>query len=178
MHFINSNKRLAPIGRLDKNTTGLLFLTNDGDLHQYLTPLTIQQLVNYPKMLQDVANFVHQHLFHLHNYNVLLPLFLILILFYQPLHQPCLLPDRCVARPGSPLRQKLQPDGPAGHDGSGGLTVRSKVPAAAQPGVLEALAALPLSAPRDSQSIGHVCARSLVGSHILSYRYGLLRQSG
>ena len=37
MHFIKSNKRLAPIGRLDKDTTGLLFLTNDGDLHQYLT---------------------------------------------------------------------------------------------------------------------------------------------
>ena len=30
--------------------------------------------------------------------------------------------------------------------------------------VLEALAALPLSTPRDSQSIGHVCARSLIGS--------------
>ena len=27
MHFIKSNKRLAPIGRLDKDTTGLLFLT-------------------------------------------------------------------------------------------------------------------------------------------------------
>ena len=37
MHFIKSNKRLAPVGRLDKDTTGLLFLTNDGDLHQYLT---------------------------------------------------------------------------------------------------------------------------------------------
>ena len=44
--------------------------------------------------------------------------------------------------------------------------------------VLEALAALPLSTPRDSQSIGHVYTQSLIGSHILSYRYGLLRQSG
>ena len=37
MHFLKSKKRLAPIGRLDKNSTGLLLLTNDGDLHQYLT---------------------------------------------------------------------------------------------------------------------------------------------
>ena len=29
--------RLTPIGRLDQNTTGLLLLTNDGDLQQYLT---------------------------------------------------------------------------------------------------------------------------------------------
>ena len=37
MHFLKSKKRIAPIGRLDKDSTGLLLLTNDGDLHQYLT---------------------------------------------------------------------------------------------------------------------------------------------
>ena len=37
MDYINSKVRITPIGRLDKQTTGLLLLTNDGDLHHYLT---------------------------------------------------------------------------------------------------------------------------------------------
>jgi pseudouridine synthase len=37
MDFVPPNIRLTPIGRLDQDTTGLLLLTNDGDLHQYLT---------------------------------------------------------------------------------------------------------------------------------------------
>ena len=37
MDFINSKHRITPIGRLDQQTTGLLLLTNDGDLHHYLT---------------------------------------------------------------------------------------------------------------------------------------------
>lgn len=36
MDFFDSNKRLYPIGRLDYDTTGVLFITNDGDFAQML----------------------------------------------------------------------------------------------------------------------------------------------
>lgn len=37
MDYIHNKVRVSPVGRLDKDTKGLLLLTNDGDLHQYLT---------------------------------------------------------------------------------------------------------------------------------------------
>ena len=56
MHFTKSNKRLAPIGRLDKDTTGLLFLTNDGDLHQYLTHPKNQIPRQYDVILEKIID--------------------------------------------------------------------------------------------------------------------------
>ena len=35
--YLNYPKRIFPIGRLDKASEGLILLTNDGDLHHYLT---------------------------------------------------------------------------------------------------------------------------------------------
>ena len=37
MNYVNTRERVYPIGRLDRNTTGVLFLTNDGDLTARLT---------------------------------------------------------------------------------------------------------------------------------------------
>ena len=37
LDLIPNFSRIVPIGRLDKNTTGILLLSNDGYLHEYLT---------------------------------------------------------------------------------------------------------------------------------------------
>ena len=37
LDLVKTKERIYPIGRLDYNTTGLLFLTNDGDFSQLLT---------------------------------------------------------------------------------------------------------------------------------------------
>jgi 23S rRNA pseudouridine2605 synthase len=37
MNYVSTHERVYPVGRLDRNTTGVLLLTNDGDLTQRLT---------------------------------------------------------------------------------------------------------------------------------------------
>jgi len=37
MDLVKSKERIYPVGRLDYDTTGILFLTNDGELSQLLT---------------------------------------------------------------------------------------------------------------------------------------------
>ena len=44
------NERIYPVGRLDRNTTGVLLLTNDGDLASKLT---------HPKYLKKKIYHVH-----------------------------------------------------------------------------------------------------------------------
>ena len=56
MHFLKSKKRLAPIGRLDKDSTGFLLLTNDGDLHQYLTHPKNQIPRQYIVVIEKIIN--------------------------------------------------------------------------------------------------------------------------
>ena len=52
MEYVPQGVKLAPIGRLDKDTTGLLLLTNDGDLHQYLTHPKNQVLKDYEIIIE------------------------------------------------------------------------------------------------------------------------------
>jgi len=47
LDLVDLKQRLYPIGRLDKNTTGLLLLTNDGDLAEKLTHPRYEQEKEY-----------------------------------------------------------------------------------------------------------------------------------
>ncbi len=64
MDLIKSNKRLYPVGRLDQDSTGLMILTNDGDLTLKLTHpryhlpktyvVTVQERIN-PLQLKKIS---------------------------------------------------------------------------------------------------------------------------
>ena len=66
MHFLKSKKRLAPIGRLDKNSTGLLLLTNDGDLHQYLTHPKNQIPRQYIVVIEKIIDSLKYGILNVH----------------------------------------------------------------------------------------------------------------
>lgn len=57
--LIKSNERIYPVGRLDYDTTGVLFLTNDGDFSQLLThpgnkiPREYEVRLNKPVSFED-----------------------------------------------------------------------------------------------------------------------------
>lgn len=48
-------KDLAPVGRLDKDTEGLLLLTNDGQLnHKLLSPKSHVDKTYYVELIKDI----------------------------------------------------------------------------------------------------------------------------
>ena len=56
MNYINYKKRIVPIGRLDKDSTGLLLLTNDGDLHYFLTHPRNQIIREYDVIIDRIIS--------------------------------------------------------------------------------------------------------------------------
>tara|TARA_Y100000588_G_scaffold36733_2_gene35288 strand:- start:2413 stop:3126 length:714 start_codon:yes stop_codon:yes gene_type:complete len=56
MDYIQCKKKLAPVGRLDKDTTGLLLLTNDGDLHYFLTHPKNRIIREYDVIIEGVLD--------------------------------------------------------------------------------------------------------------------------
>ena len=52
MDYVKSRLRLSPVGRLDQQTKGLLLLTNDGDLHHYLTHPSNQVPKDYEAIIE------------------------------------------------------------------------------------------------------------------------------
>jgi len=54
--YIAYKQRVVPVGRLDKNSTGLLILTNDGDLHYHLTHPKNQIVRVYDVQLESLIN--------------------------------------------------------------------------------------------------------------------------
>lgn len=52
----NYEERFFPIGRLDADTTGLLLLTTDGDLAQYLAHPSFEIIKEYKALLNGICN--------------------------------------------------------------------------------------------------------------------------
>ena len=57
LDLVPSKYRLTPVGRLDQDTTGLLLLTNDGDLQQKLTHPRNQISKDYEAVIEGKITF-------------------------------------------------------------------------------------------------------------------------
>ena len=57
LDLVPSKYRLTPVGRLDQDTTGLLLLTNDGDLQQQLTHPRNQIPKDYEAVIEGKITF-------------------------------------------------------------------------------------------------------------------------
>lgn len=61
MDYIPKNLRVNPIGRLDQNTTGLILLTNDGDLQQFLTHPKNKVPKDYEAIIEGRLHSLHKN---------------------------------------------------------------------------------------------------------------------
>ena len=52
--------RVFPIGRLDKDSTGAILLTNDGELHQYLSHPKNKVFKDYEVVIEDSLTNTHK----------------------------------------------------------------------------------------------------------------------
>lgn len=59
--IVNKNIRIYPVGRLDRNTTGALLLTNDGDLAHRLMHPSFKTEKIYNAKLDKSLSFEHAH---------------------------------------------------------------------------------------------------------------------
>ena len=59
LDLIKTDKRLFPVGRLDRNTTGVLLLTNDGELAHRLTHPSYQISRVYNVTLNADIDHIH-----------------------------------------------------------------------------------------------------------------------
>ena len=57
LDLIPNQTRLVPVGRLDKNTTGVLLMSNDGNLHEYLTHPKNQIPKDYEVVIEGRMTF-------------------------------------------------------------------------------------------------------------------------
>ncbi len=64
LDFVNIQERLVPVGRLDKDTTGLLLLTNDGDIVNILTHPSFEHEKQY-ELIVEIPHDWNKKRFHL-----------------------------------------------------------------------------------------------------------------
>ena len=57
MDLLKIKTRVTPVGRLDKNTTGLLLLTNDGKLQHYLTHPSNGVIKSYEAIIEGRLDY-------------------------------------------------------------------------------------------------------------------------
>ena len=60
MDYVKVKTRVFPIGRLDKDTTGAILLTNDGELHQFLSHPKNKVFKDYEVVIEDSLTNTHK----------------------------------------------------------------------------------------------------------------------